>query len=347
MIHDRTGKHANDTGGSGSFGSGQQHISRRPGSAKITLKDKILNAEGNLEELMALAPKIPPFANEDLIGPYKRQLHNFSAKQLAQLMLAPSADIEGVIVRMLTQDTDRQLLVNVAAALPKGSKERARLFREAGENMAALEPKTLAETLSLISPEDWLDIGKGLESRARAVQSDAARMKLIEGYLAATDIPEIRTQLQALWLAKNAADDPAAAAEWLLQQKGSEAIYPSDRVVIGALAARSPEKAVDFVNQLLDQGDGARAGRAVAAILDTTKQTDPIGSLRWVEGLPRDLHDYGSLVATAFSRVYFRNPEQIAPIIDSTKDEYLLAIYFRLKASLDESQRKRAETERK
>ena len=151
-------------------------------------------------------------------------------------------------------------------------------------------------------------------------------MRAIEDYLSATDSSPVRNRLQAMWIEKKALDDPAAAAEWLLQQK-PEYISLSDSVVIKALVSKAPETAADFVNTLLERNEGKRATYAVTSMVTALAPSDPVGVLRWVEGLPRELPEYQTIVSRSFRFVASRNPEMVDDIISSTTDPVLLQTY--------------------
>lgn len=301
------------------------HGSRRSHGAKVTLEEKVLNAANDPTALVKLASKLPKNPDVAVLNVYRVQLKSFSPKQLAELIDAHFATEEIVVSYVKSRETP-DLLQAVFAALPKNSENRGHLATEAGEHMAYFTPKNIAEALKMI-PSDCLDdFGSGLASRVKLMTSEADRMRTIEAYLSATDSPPLRNRLQAMWIEKKALDDPAATAVWLLQQK-PEYISLSDSVVIKALVSKSPETAAEFVNTLLERNEGKRATYAVASMVTALAPSDPVGVLRWVEGLPRELPEYQTVVSRSFRFVASRHPEMVDEIISSTTDPILLDTY--------------------
>lgn len=299
--------------------------SRNSQSAKVTLKDKVLNAADDPEALVKLASKLPKNADVEMLNVYRVQLKNFNPKQLAELMGAHYAT-EEIVVSYVKSRESPDLLQAVFAALPKVSESRGHLAAEAGEHMVFFAPKNIAEALKMIPSDCLEEFGDGLANRVKLMATEEERMRAIEDYLSATDSSPVRNRLQAMWIEKKALDDPAAAAEWLLQQK-PEYISLSDSVVIKALVSKAPETAADFVNTLLERNEGKRATYAVTSMVTALAPSDPVGVLRWVEGLPRELPEYQTIVSRSFRFVASRNPEMVDDIISSTTDPVLLQTY--------------------
>lgn len=307
----------------------------RSTSSKETLSEKVTRADGNADELIELASKLPTFSNNEIIRVYARQFKDFSPDQFAQLMLVKSSSLEGAIVRYIAKSNRIELLQQVSKLLPLGSDERRNLLREAGEQMECFSPENIAGSLKTLGTDDRLSLGKGLAARIGTTLSEEHKMELLDSYLASTDDPAVRSEIQAMWLTRKSLDNPQATSEWLLQQDSSEYVYPSDKVVISALASQSPAKATDFVNQLLDRGENKRASRAVNVVLDTVKHGNPVEVARWIENLPEELPDRNNLSSAAFGNLYSARPEAVLKFIEETPDPKMRAFYSRLKKSLD------------
>ncbi len=307
----------------------------RPTSSKETLSEKVMRADGNPDALIELASKLPTFPDNEILRIYAKQFNNFSPDQFVQLMLVKSASLEGSIVRYIARSNRIDLLQQVAKLLPSGSDERRNLIRESGEQMEFFSPENIADSLKFVENDDRLNLGKGLAARVGTTISEDDKMNLLKSYLTSTDDPAVRSEIQAMWLARKSLDDPQVASEWLLQQKSTKFIYPSDKVVISALASQSPEKATDFVNQLLDRGENERASHAVSVVLDVVKHGNPLEVARWVENLPDELPERNNLSSAAFGNLYDTRPEVLSKFIEETADPKMRAFYSKLMKSLD------------
>ena len=165
--------------------------------------------------------------------------------------------------------------------------------------------------------------GRVMASRAGRIEDRGERMDFIQSLLDQEPPPVIANELVGKAMA-DLVEEPASAAEWLLQQPEEISIEGDKRFVI-ALANREPDITRDFVNTLFERGDRKRASRATAELARVYSRGDAGKGLDWALALPADVENRIGIITQAFVSLRGKDKQRAMAALGRVEDATIKA----------------------
>jgi hypothetical protein len=300
------------------------------------LRAELLAAMEDPERLIELTPEAGAaglikgngslgYDETNILQRYQMALYQCSPEQLGRLFRAlPDDSRQAILVKLANIFSDKGDVAYIAAVmreLPLKDEMKAReyLANKLGQSLTATDPDAVARMMSALDSSDFEDFAKGLGSKIGRIDDPAERMAAISAIFERFQNPELIGPLAGILTGDLARQAPLSALEWVSELPPGMT-GPADRALMTSLAASHPEAAIQFGNELIEQGHYDRAAKALEVFAANYARQDARAAFDWALTLPADLSTRHQILWNTLSSLNAGNPERARQAVEATTD---------------------------
>jgi hypothetical protein len=311
------------------------------------LRAELLAAMDDPERLIALTPEAGAaglikgngslaYDEANILQRYQMVLYQCSPEQLGRLFRAlPDDSRQAILVKLASMFSDKGDVAYIAAVmreLPLKDEMKAReyLSNKLGQGLPATDPETVARMMSALDSSDFEDFAKGLGSRIGRIGDPAERMAAVSAIFERFQNPELIGPLAGILTVDLARQAPLSALEWVSELPPGMT-GPADRALMTSLAGSHPQAAIQFGNELIEQGQYDRAAKALEIFAANYGRHDARAAFDWALTLPADLGTRHQILRDTLSSLNAGDPERARQAVEATTDPALGQLLQRIR----------------